>query len=80
MSLMSVMKFEKSLLYSKMTQQGMTSSNCILDLMQRFRGSRRLVLLIVAIALLLDNMLLSSVGKYTDSVSDDDVKYVLVFF
>ncbi|XP_054716719.1 synaptic vesicular amine transporter-like [Uloborus diversus] len=41
--------------------QDMTSTNCILDLMQRFRGSRKLVLLIVAIALLLDNMLLSSV-------------------
>ncbi|GFT46224.1 synaptic vesicular amine transporter [Nephila pilipes] len=54
-------KPEKSPAYNKMTQQGMTSSNCILDLMQRFRGSRRLVLLIVAIALLLDNMLLSSV-------------------
>lgn len=30
----------------------------------RWRGSRRLVLVIVAIALLLDNMLLTVVGKY----------------
>jgi hypothetical protein len=28
------------------------------------RGSRKLVLLIVAVALLLDNMLLTTVGKY----------------
>ncbi|XP_042900063.1 synaptic vesicular amine transporter-like [Parasteatoda tepidariorum] len=41
--------------------QDMTESNCILDFMTKFRGSRRLVLLIVAVALLLDNMLLSSV-------------------
>ncbi|XP_055952885.1 synaptic vesicular amine transporter-like isoform X1 [Argiope bruennichi] len=44
-----------------MTQQGRTLTGCLLDLTQKFRGSRRLVLLIVAIALLLDNMLLSSV-------------------
>lgn len=31
--------------------------------MTRWRGSRRLVLVIVAIALLLDNMLLTVVGK-----------------
>ncbi|KAG8183795.1 hypothetical protein JTE90_002947 [Oedothorax gibbosus] len=43
------------------TQVDMESTNCILVFMQRFRGSRKLVLLIVAIALLLDNMLLSSV-------------------
>lgn len=32
--------------------------------MIRWRGSRRLVLVIVAIALLLDNMLLTVVGKF----------------
>lgn len=32
--------------------------------LQRCRESRRLVLFIVAIALLLDNMLLTTVGKY----------------
>lgn len=32
--------------------------------MIRWRGSRRLVLVIVAIALLLDNMLLTVVGEY----------------
>lgn len=32
--------------------------------LQRCRESRRLVLVIVAIALLLDNMLLTTVGKY----------------
>jgi hypothetical protein len=32
------------------------------DLLKRCRGSRRLVLVIVAIGLLLDNMLLTSVG------------------
>lgn len=32
--------------------------------MIRWRGSRQLVLVIVAIALLLDNMLLTVVGKY----------------
>lgn len=34
--------------------------------MIRWRGSRRLVLVIVAIALLLDNMLLTVVGKYNN--------------
>ncbi|KXJ83354.1 hypothetical protein RP20_CCG006479 [Aedes albopictus] len=34
----------------------------------RWRGSRRLVLVIVAIALLLDNMLLTVVGKYLTRV------------
>jgi hypothetical protein len=40
------------------------------DYLQRCRESRRLVLVIVAIALLLDNMLLTTVGKslLSDSV------------
>lgn len=33
------------------------------DLLNKCRGSRKLVLIIVAIALLLDNMLLTSVGE-----------------
>ncbi len=32
------------------------------------RGSRKLVLLIVAVALLLDNMLLTTVGKYHHTI------------
>lgn len=34
------------------------------EFLERCRRSRRLVLIIVAIALLLDNMLLTTVGKY----------------
>jgi hypothetical protein len=40
--------------------------------MVRWRGSRQLVLVIVAIALLLDNMLLTVVGK---SLITDDMLY-----
>lgn len=35
-------------------------------LMEQCRGSRKLILLIVAIGLLLDNMLLTAVGKWVD--------------
>lgn len=35
----------------------------VIDILRACRGSRKLVLLIVAIALLLDNMLLTSVGE-----------------
>ncbi|XP_013774870.2 synaptic vesicular amine transporter-like [Limulus polyphemus] len=44
-----------------MTQEDMTSHSPCLRLLQKWRGSRNLVLLIVAIAILLDNMLLSVV-------------------
>lgn len=40
---------------------------CI-DVLRACRGSRKLVILIVAIALLLDNMLLTSVGSYSISL------------
>ena len=35
----------------------------IVDVLQKWKGSRRLVIVVVAIGLLLDNMLLTSVGK-----------------
>lgn len=36
----------------------------LLDVVRSWRDSRRLVLLIVAVALLLDNMLLTTVGEW----------------
>src|SRR5687768_14922193 len=48
------------------TQSAAPPQTCeerIIDLLRACRGSRKLVLLIVAVALLLDNMLLTSVGK-----------------
>jgi DHA1 family solute carrier family 18 vesicular amine transporter 1/2 len=36
------------------------------EFLERCRRSRRLVLIIVAIALLLDNMLLTTVGEFDD--------------
>jgi len=35
------------------------------SILTRWRGSRKLVVFIVAVAILLDNMLLTAVGKYS---------------
>lgn len=40
-----------------------TYEDKFIDILRACRGSRKLVILIVAVALLLDNMLLTSVGK-----------------
>lgn len=39
------------------------------DILFKYRGSRKLVLLVVAIAILLDNMLLTSVGELIELVN-----------
>ena len=43
--------------------QPQTFEEKIIDILRACRGSKRLIILIVAVALLLDNMLLTSVGK-----------------
>ena len=48
-----------------------TYEDKFIDVLRACRGSRKLVILIVAVALLLDNMLLTSVGK-------DDLTAVLL--
>lgn len=51
----------------------------IIDVLRACRGSRKLVLLIVAVALLLDNMLLTSVGELTlDKIERDCRELILI--
>lgn len=45
-------------------EQPQSIEDKIVDVLRACRGSRKLVVLIVAVALLLDNMLLTSVGLY----------------
>lgn len=45
-----------------MTVSGAQTTSGFQEILQRYRGDRKLVLVIVAVALLLDNMLLTSVG------------------
>lgn len=52
-----------------MTVSGSQATSGFQDLLARYRGDRKLVLVIVAVALLLDNMLLTSVGEYCCSAS-----------
>lgn len=47
-----------------MTVSGSTQTTSLQELIARYRGDRKLVLVIVAVALLLDNMLLTSVGEF----------------
>jgi hypothetical protein len=49
---------------SQEDQTPQTIEDKIIDILRACRGSRKLVLLIVAVALLLDNMLLTSVGEF----------------
>ena len=44
------------------------------------RESRKLVLIIVAIALLLDNMLLTTVGRYNTILAQPDTDYFIYTF
>ena len=47
-----------------MTVSGGTQTTSLQEAIGRYRGDRKLVLVIVAVALLLDNMLLTSVGEF----------------
>lgn len=47
-----------------MTLMDYFGRNILTDLLAKCRNSRRLILIIVFIALFLDNMLLTTVGKY----------------
>ena len=47
----------------ELRQKGQNEINKLHELIISWRGSRKLIVFIVAVALLLDNMLLTAVGK-----------------
>jgi hypothetical protein len=53
--------------------------NCHWSKFLAYRESRKLVLIIVAIALLLDNMLLTTVGELTEYTQSGNGRFVLAY-